>query len=59
VGVEVELHPFLTSTLNRGKHLASFPGCFTIGEESAVLIEYEGGWAPEPIWMLWKKEENC
>ena len=57
--MEVELHPFVTLILDRGKHSASFRGCFTSGAESAVLTEYEGGWAPEPVWMLWKKEENC
>jgi len=50
-GVEVCLHAFLTSTLDRDKWSASRPGCFT-----PVLIWYEVGWAPEPVWTRWRGE---
>jgi hypothetical protein len=29
----------------------------TPGVKPPVLIEYEAGWAPEPIWTLWEREK--
>ena len=23
-----------------------------------ALIEYEAGWAPEPLWMFWRQEKS-
>jgi len=36
--------------------------CWTLNGTSAfvmypVPIEQEAGWAPEPVWMLWRKEK--
>jgi hypothetical protein len=44
--------PFLTSALDRGKWSAlrsshSNPGYIT-----------DGGWAPEAVWMLWRREKS-
>jgi len=27
--------------------------------ESPTAIEYESGWAPEPVWMRWLSEGSC
>jgi hypothetical protein len=26
------------------------------GKEPLVLIGQEGGWAPEPVWMMWRRK---
>jgi hypothetical protein len=28
---------------------------YLLGKETSVPTEYASGWAPEPVWMLWKK----
>jgi hypothetical protein len=28
-----------------------------LGKDLAVLIVWEAGWAPEPVWMLWSREK--
>jgi len=38
-GAKVQLYVLLTSTLDGGKWLASGPGCFIPGEETAVPTE--------------------
>jgi hypothetical protein len=45
-GVEVELHIFLTSTLDGDEWSASRPGSFTPGDAAPVPIVLEAGWAP-------------
>jgi hypothetical protein len=39
-----------------GQHhmLAALP----LGKVAAVPIEYEPGWAPELVWLLWKREKS-
>jgi hypothetical protein len=29
------------------------------GKEPPVHIEQEAGWAPEPVWTLWRREQSC
>ena len=41
-GVELWLHPLLTSTPNGGKLPAAGPGCFNPGEESQCLLSRSG-----------------
>jgi hypothetical protein len=48
--VEVQLQPFLTSTLDRGGWLASFTSSFIPGTEV--------GWGPKAVWMFWKRENS-
>jgi hypothetical protein len=35
-------------------HLAVLP----LRKELLVLIEWEAGWVPEPVWMMWRKEKS-
>jgi len=57
-GVEVyrSTH-FLTSAL-RGELLASRFGRFTPAKGAPAPIEYEAGWAPEPVWTRWLTEKS-
>jgi hypothetical protein len=50
VGVEVQLHAFLTSALYGGEWPASCPGHFTPRRKIPVSITQEVGWYPEPVW---------
>lgn len=48
---------FLTSEVHGNKLSESHPDRFTRrGKEPSVPIEYEVGWAPETIWMVWSRE---
>jgi hypothetical protein len=47
---------FLNSPLERS---TSRPCHFTLGKEIPVPIGYEAGWAPEPVWTLWRREQSC
>jgi len=40
----------------RGKLHA--PGRFISGERAPVSIGYDGGWAPEPVGMWWRREKS-
>jgi hypothetical protein len=35
------------------------PAALPPGKEPPVPIWYEVGWAPEPGWTLWRREESC
>jgi hypothetical protein len=39
VGVEIQVHPFLTSVLDGGERSVSRPGRFTSGKEPSVPVE--------------------
>jgi hypothetical protein len=28
-----------------------------MGKVPSILIRYEAGWAPEPVWTLWSREK--
>jgi hypothetical protein len=49
--------PFLTSALDGGEWWASRPSCFNPEEIARDAFEQEAGWAPEPVWMLWRREK--
>jgi hypothetical protein len=53
----VQIHVFLTMELE--VRSASGPGRFTPEEETQVHIVQEAGWAPKPIWMIWRSENSC
>jgi hypothetical protein len=36
-----------------GQHHA--PATLSPRKKNPVAIEYEAGWAPEPVWAVWKK----
>jgi hypothetical protein len=29
-----------------------------LGKEALIPFEQEVGWAPEPVWMFWKREKS-
>jgi hypothetical protein len=45
---------FLTSVLDGGELSRSHSDRFAPGEGDYVHIRYEAGWAPEPVWTLWR-----
>jgi len=42
--MEVSGQPYVLASLSPGKQLL-------------LHIDQEAGWAPEPVWMLWNREE--
>jgi hypothetical protein len=59
-GIEdVQIYVFFTSALGGGEWSASRPGRFPLGKEPPVPIGYEAGWAPEPVWPTWRRENCC
>jgi hypothetical protein len=52
--VDVETDVFLTSALDGGERLASWPGRFTPRERAPSTI----GWSPEQAWITWKRENS-
>lgn len=51
-GMEVLIHAFLTSTLDRCAWSAPCPGSFTVREKGLVPIRQEAGWASEMVLTL-------
>jgi hypothetical protein len=50
--------PFLTWALDGGERSASRAGRFTTEErKTQIQIGQEAGWAPEPVWTLWKRKK--
>jgi hypothetical protein len=35
------------------------PAALTPGQEPPAPNVYEAGWAPEPVWTLWRREKSC
>jgi len=56
-GAELQLHQFLTSTVDAGLWAVSTPCRFTNGKRALVPIEFEASWAPELVWVFWKTEK--
>jgi hypothetical protein len=57
-GVDVQIRIFLTSALAGCEWPASRPAHFIPGKETPVLIGWEVGWTPEPVWTIWRREKN-
>jgi hypothetical protein len=57
VGVEVQLHSFLTSALDGSEWSASQPGRFPPGKSPTLPIGYGTGWAIEPVWTRWQRKK--
>jgi hypothetical protein len=34
------------------------PGALPLGKETRVTIVNEAGWAPEPVWTTWRRENS-
>jgi len=50
--LEAYLHLFLTLALDGGQWAASHLGIIFFVERTLLCIEWEVGWAPEPVWLL-------
>jgi len=37
--------------------IASWPGCFNPRKNPLVPMWQEAGWAPQLVWMQWRREE--
>jgi hypothetical protein len=57
-GVDVQIHIYLTSAVAGSKWSASRPGCFTTEEKPPVPTIRAVGWAPEPVWTTWRRENS-
>jgi len=53
--VELQPHFFLTSAVDFGEMSTLRPERFTARGKIPVSIEWEAGFAPEPIWIFWKR----
>jgi len=53
MGMEAELH-----AVDWDEWSAPCSGRFNPEYEPLVLIRQEDGWAPEPVWMRWQREEH-
>jgi hypothetical protein len=49
-GVEVQLHAFLTSEVDRESGQLHGPAALPLWKELPVPIEWQAGWTPEPFW---------
>jgi len=54
-GAEVHLHYFSISAIVGQLHT---PPAFSPGKLLPVATEYEAGWAPEPVWAVWRREKS-
>jgi hypothetical protein len=54
--IKVQLQA-LTLAIDGGEWSASCLSCFTPRTESQVPVIQAAGWAPEPLFTLWRREE--
>jgi hypothetical protein len=54
-GVDLQPHFFLTSAVDFGEMSTLRPERFTARGKIPVSIEWEAEFAPEPIWIFWKR----
>jgi len=52
-----QLHLFLTWTLEGGAPWTSFTSPFIHRERTPLPIEFIVGWAPKPVWTIWRRNE--
>jgi hypothetical protein len=57
-GLDVQIHIFLTSALVGGSVQLHVPVALPPGKEPPVFIGQEAGWAPEPVWTTWRRENS-
>ena len=58
VTVGIQLHAFLTSTLDGCKGSTSHQAGLPHRKKYQVPTEYEAGKAMKPVWILWRKEKS-
>jgi hypothetical protein len=49
---------FLTLALDGGEWSVRCPCPFTSRERGLVPTGQEAGWAPEPVWTLWRRDKS-
>jgi len=55
LAVDVQIRPFLTSTLGANRGQIEAQATFASWKASLVASEDEAGWAVLPVWTFWKK----
>jgi hypothetical protein len=57
-GEEVQFHSILTSALDADEWSMSGRGrgYFNCGTNTTLLTDQEAGWASEPVWAFWRRE---
>jgi hypothetical protein len=58
VGADVQSHVFLTLTLVGVSGQLRTLAAVLLGKEPLVPIGNEAGWAPELVWMTWRREDS-
>lgn len=57
-GEDIELHSFITSTLNKSQWSASLPDCIFHGEGHPRRIARHLVEASETVWTFWTREKS-
>ena len=55
VGIEVQLHLFLTQALDGVSVVSYRPCCSTQDKKSPVFTKQEAGWSAKQVWTLWRR----
>jgi hypothetical protein len=58
VGMDVQIHVFLTSVLVRDEWSASRPGRLNPRKQNAVPIKQDAGWAPKEVSVTGRGEHS-
>jgi hypothetical protein len=56
--VDIELHVFLTSALERSESSINDPATLALGKETLAPIGQEDGWSLEPVSTMWTNEKS-
>jgi hypothetical protein len=57
-GVDVWIHIFLTAALTGGGQLHDLAALPQEKEPPVPTGQEEAGWAPEPVWTLWRTDNS-
>jgi hypothetical protein len=52
------MYRLTSATVDEGEWSTSHSGRFNRGKEPPVPIGSEAVWTPEPVWMMWRRENS-
>jgi hypothetical protein len=58
-GVKIKLHHSWPRHWVEVSGQLHAPAALSTWQKPPVLIRQEAGWAPQPIWTLWRREKSC